>query len=92
MLSPDMFEVFTCKMEIEYNSIRKVQTIQAPAIMIQNEFMAVVEEVARAAYTVRVKLSREVPVYSQFDRDWLKRECSIEFRNNAYISAYGEAV
>lgn len=92
MLSPDMFEVFTCKMEIEYNSIRKVQTIQAPAIMIQNEFMAVVEEVARAAYPVRVKLSREVPVYSQFDRDWLKRECSIEFRNNAYISAYGEAV
>ncbi|MDB7829212.1 hypothetical protein [Intestinimonas butyriciproducens] len=92
MLYPDMFKVFTCKMEIEYNSTVKVQTIQAPAIMIQNEFMAVVEEVARATYPVRVKLSREVPVYSQFDRDWLERECSIEFRNNAYISAYGEAV
>lgn len=91
MLSPEMLEVFTCKLEIEYDSTVRTQTIQAPRFMIEREFTSVVLDASRIQYPVRVKLSREVPVYSQFDRKWLERENNIEYRNNAYVSVYGEA-
>lgn len=38
---------------------------------------------------IKVAIRRPIPIWSQFDQQWLDREASIEFKNNAYVAKYG---
>lgn len=55
-------------------------------------FIGLVYEASQSTEPIKVKMSRIIPTYSQFDREWLDRECSIVFENNAYTHLYEENV
>jgi len=86
----EKMEVFACTIEVEANGAVQVQRVQMPRLMIEREFMALVQHAANDSRPIKVKLSREVPVYDQFEQRWLERENSITFSNNAYISSHKE--
>jgi len=35
-------------------------------------------------------MSRQIPIYDNFDKKWIVRENSVAFANNAYIKVKGE--
>jgi len=84
----EKMEVFICTFEIDANNVVQRQVMQAPRLMIEQEFLALMQSAANSDKPIRVKLSREVPIYDEFEKQWIKREHSIEFANNAYISTH----
>ncbi len=90
MTMQDQFEIFTCAIDIITTRGTRRQTIEAPRIIIERQFINLIYEAAQAMEPVKVKLSRVIPIYSQFEQKWLDRECSIAFGNQAFVRVYGE--
>ena len=86
----EQFETFDCMIDIEENGNKQRQRMQAPRIMIQQQFMSLVQQAAQANHPVRVRLSRMSQVYDEFgapayeDEKPLEREFYIDFSNNAW--------
>lgn len=89
-LHNDEFEVFECIFEIvtPYNTRR--QMLEAPRIMLERQFLSLVNQASTTQNPVKVAMRRVIPIYSPFDNQWFDREASIEFKNNAYINKYGD--
>lgn len=81
--------MFVCTFEIENGQQTQDQTIQAPRIMLEQQFLSYVQQAANASHPARIKMSRKVPVYDSFCNKWIERENSIEFMNKAYESQKG---
>lgn len=90
MTIQDRFETFTCVLEITTTQDTTRRVLNVPRIMIEQQFINLIYEAAQSENPVKVKLSRVIPIYSQFDQKWLDRECSIAFGNQAYVRVYGE--
>lgn len=75
----DLFETFVVTFEIEHNGSKSVQTIQGPRLMIQQQILDLAQQAARAPGHIRVKVSREFPIYDNFKGEWIKLENSITF-------------
>lgn len=57
---------------------------EAPRIMLEHEFISLVEQAARYTKPVKVRMSRKVPIYDPFDKTTIERVNSIEFTNKAW--------
>lgn len=86
----DRFEIFTCALEITTPRGTQRQIIEAPRIMIEQEFLDIVYQAAQSMEPIKVKLSREIPIYNQFEENYINRECSISFGNQEFVRVYGE--
>ena len=82
----ERFETFECMIDIETNGNKQRQRIQAPRIMIEQQFMSLVQQAVQADRPVKVILSRMVPVYDEFNDKWIEIENYIAFENNMYSS------
>ena len=83
------FQPFVCTFEIENGQNTQKQTIQAPQIMLINQFVSYMQEAAKAPQPVGVKMSRNVPVYDSINDRQIGREVYIAFINNAYEKQNG---
>lgn len=52
--------------------------------------MSLVNQAIQAEFPVIIKMSRQVPIYNDFDDQWVEREHCVLFKNNAYIQVNGE--
>lgn len=57
---------------------------EAPRMVLEHEFTALVEQAARYPKPVKVRMSRKVPIYDPFDKTTIERVNSIEFTNKAW--------
>lgn len=57
---------------------------EAPRIILEQEFIQLVEQATRYRKPVKVKMSRKVPIYDPFDKTTIERVNSIEFTNKAW--------
>ena len=83
----EMFEVFDCILEIENGNRKQRSQMQAPRIMIQQEFMSLIQQAANVITPVRITMSRKVPIWSQIDNKWINQEHNIIFANNAWVKS-----
>ena len=84
----DLYDVI---LEItEGNNIRK-QQMQAPRIIIEQQFLQLMQQAANVQIPVKIKLSRTEQIYDNFDQKFIDQENSITFMNNAYTAQRGEA-
>lgn len=83
-------EIFECTFDIEIDGTTKKNRIQAPRIAIEQQFLSLVQQAANSSQAIKIKMSRIVPVYDNFDKKWINRENSVTFANNAYIKIKGE--
>ena len=85
----EQFETFDCMIDIEENGNKQRQRMQAPRIMIQQQFTSLVQQAAQANHPVKVRLSRMSQVYDEFgalayeNGKPLERELYISFSNSA---------
>lgn len=80
----ERFEVFACTITIDIGDKRQQQTIQAPRVMIEQEFVSLMQQANNNNAPVRITLSRKVPIWSQLQNKWIEHENSIEFCNLAW--------
>lgn len=73
----------------EGNNIRK-QQMQAPRIIIEQQFLQFMQQAANVQIPVKIKLSRTEQIYNNFDQKFIDKENSITFMNNAYTAQRGE--
>lgn len=77
-------EMFVCSLEIENGQRKTIQTINAPRFVLQQQFISLVQEASKSAIPIRIKMSRKVPIYDNFDNQWIEREASVTFENKSY--------
>lgn len=81
----EQFEIFNCVIEIEVVGQVQVQQVQAPRMVIQQQFMQLVQQAANDSRSVRVKLSRQVECVNEWTGETKMREAGIEFMNKRYV-------
>lgn len=79
----ESFDFYDCAFKIELVDGIQQNNIQAPRIMIEQQFMSLVQQAAQSSLPVKIILSRIVPVYDEFNGEWIEREVSISFSNSA---------
>ena len=73
----------------EGDNVRK-QQMQAPRIIIEQQFLQLMQQAANVQIPVKIKLSRTEQVFDSFDQQFVDRENSITFMNNTYIQLKGQ--
>ena len=80
----EQFEIKSCAFEIENNGFAQQQTMQAPKMVIIQQFLALIQQAINTNEPVRIKMSTMVPVYSD-KSGYRNMESYIEFKNNSYL-------
>ena len=88
MFSP--FELFNVKFEITEGENIRTQQMQAPQMLIEQQFLQLIQQATKIQIPIKVKLSRTEQVYDNFDQKFVDRENSITFMNNTYIQLKGQ--
>lgn len=86
----EQLEVFDCMIDIEANGNKQRKRMQAPRVMIEQQFLGVCQEIAQMNTPAMVKLSRVAKCYSEWNNDVIEREIYISFKNTAYCDEYGD--
>lgn len=86
----EQMEIFECVFDIDVDGKIQSSRIQAPRIALEQQFISLVKKAAYSTQPIKVKMSREVPIYDEFDSKWISREHSVTFVNNAYVKIKGE--
>lgn len=86
----EQMEVFECTFDIEVEDRIQHQVVQAPRAVLEQQFLSLVQQAIQSSKSVKVKMSRKVPIYDNFNKKWIERENSVTFANNAYIKAKGK--
>lgn len=86
----EQMEVFECTFDIEVEDRIQHQTVQAPRAALEQQFLGLAQQAAQSNKPVKVKMSRKVPIYDNFDKKWIEQENFVAFANNAYIKVKGE--
>lgn len=79
-------EIFACKFEIEQDNQVRQQILEAPRIMIERQFISLVEQASQIASPIKIKVSRMIDVHDKFDDKWIERENHLIFKNNACLN------
>lgn len=86
----EQMEIFECTFDMEVENDIQHQVVQAPRAALEQQFLSLVQQAAQSSKPVKVKMSREVPIYDNFDKKRIERENSVAFANNTYIKTKGE--
>ena len=81
----EQFETFDCTFDIYIDDNMQTQRIQAPRVMIQQQFLQLAQNAVNDNRAVKIVMRRDVPCYDKWSGKLIVQEHSIEFRNNAYV-------
>lgn len=57
------------------------QKVSAPPEFLQAQFMQLIQQVASQSQPMKIRMVRHKDVWDQFDQEWKKIECCVEFKN-----------
>jgi len=86
----EQLETFDCFIDIETNGDKQRQRIQAPRIMIEQQFLSMCKKISQMSVPAKIKLSRIAECSNGWSDDIVKREVYIVYRNNACVEEEGE--
>ncbi len=78
-------DIFVCSFEINANGVIHRQTVQAPRVVLEQQFMSLMEQAYHDPNPVMVKMSRPIDIWDPFDKKMIRRENSIVVKNSAYV-------
>ena len=87
-MSGNMLEMFSVTFEIEVDNKIQRQNMQAPRVMLEQQFVSLVQQAYKNLMPVRIKMSMDVPIWVQFENKWVTREHSVEFANKAWQDSH----
>lgn len=77
-------QIYDCIIEIEVDGNKQIQTMQAPRIMLEQQFLGLMQQAANDSAKVKIKMSRKFPVYDEIYDKWIEQTSSITFTNKQY--------
>lgn len=86
----DHFETFKVNIEITVGDRVSHRQMEAPRVMIEQQFLGLMQDAANHPEPVRIHMTRSIPRFDRFQQKWVNSENSVTFINNAYISLHGE--
>lgn len=86
----DQMEIFKVELTIVVQDRVQKQYMEAPRIMIENQFTSLVEQAIRSNQPVKLELRREEPVQDDKTGEWTTKEYKIEYANNAWTCTHGD--
>ena len=81
----NQMDVYECLFEINVNGSIHKQSMQAPRLIIEKQFIDLMSSASQDNRPVHIKLSRPVAIWDSFERKMIQREHSIEVKNRAYL-------
>lgn len=82
----NIFDTFEVTLEIENQGNVETYVNDAPQMIIQSQFIGLVQQAAQVDVPYRIKLSRIVQIYDEFNHTTKDIEHYLEFKNNAYLN------
>ena len=79
------FEAFNCFFEIEVGNQNQKYFMEMPRVMLEKEFISLVQQAAQHSVPTRIKMGRLIPIWNQLEQKWIEIENSIEFENLPYV-------
>lgn len=86
----EQMEVFECTFDIEVENRIQHSVMQAPRAALEQQFLSLAQQATQSNKPVKIKMSRRIPIYDNFENRWIERENSLAIANNAYIKVKGE--
>ena len=77
--------IYDCLIEVEVTGQIQKQMIQAPRMVIQQQFLQLVQQAANDSRSVRIKISGQVECCNEWTGEVKMRDSSIEFMNKRYV-------
>lgn len=84
----EKMEVYTSVFVIDVDGQIQKETMQAPRLMLEQNFKSLVQQAVQADAPIKVEMIVKVYIFNQFDNKWVEREHSVTFKNNSYLSKY----
>lgn len=84
----DEQEIYTIEIKMG-NQIQK-QRLQGDSQMVMLQFMQLLEQTARSNQPVRLKISKDEEIWSQFRQEFKNIENYIQFANKKYMENFPE--
>lgn len=81
-----IFDSFMVTFEIESQGKTTKQIMNAPQMMIKNQFVNLVQQAVKINSPCRVRVSRTVTVQDEINHTTKDIEHYLEFKNNAYLN------
>lgn len=82
----NIVDIVCASFEIESNGSITMHNMEAPQIVIQNQFINLVQQAANLSQPCRIKLSRIVSIQDTINHTTKNIEHFLEFKNNAYLN------
>lgn len=70
------------------NEILKTQTISAPDIIVQQNFIELCKQVKQDPRPLKIKIFYYDEIFDEYDKSTKKIENSIEYPNQAYLNSF----
>lgn len=86
----DQMEIFKVELTITVQDRVQKQYMEAPRIMIENQFTSLVEQAVRSNQPIKLELKREELKQDKQTGQWDTKEYKIEFTNNAWAYNHGD--
>ena len=58
--------------------------------MLEQQFVALLQQAANSTTPIKITISKDVPIYDNFDKKMITRVASVSFANNAWEKKYKE--
>lgn len=84
------FQVYEATLEVNDNGRIQLQRIQAPRVMIEHQFLGLMEQASKVNRPIRIKMSRTEPYFDQYEQRNIPQESNLIFANNSYVSTHSE--
>lgn len=82
----EQMEIYASVFVIDVDGQVQKKNMQAPRLMIEQEFISLVQQATQIDTPVKITMVVSVSIFNQFDNKWVEREHSVMFKNNPYLS------
>ena len=84
------FQMYEVTLEVNDNGRIKLQRIQMPRVMIEHQFLGLIEQASQVNRPIKIKMSRTEPYFDPYEQRNIPQESTLIFANNSYVSNHGE--
>lgn len=82
----EQMDVFAVTFEITVGNMVQRESMRAPRIFLEQQFLGLVQNAARSKKPIKVSMKRKVPIWDDIDKRMIEREHDITIKNKAYLN------
>lgn len=81
----EQLEMYNVNIDVEVDGQTQHQTLGAPKMMIEQQFLSLVQQAINTNQRIYIKMMTYIPVYSEKTKQMRNLPSTLEFKNNAYL-------